>query len=177
MIRTNGRLRLCTALLILNLAFIWGNSLLPGNISGAISDWVRDLLALLFGSQPDDGVGGGLLRKLAHFTEFTALGMCLRWLFGMLRQKALEHLTFPFIAGITAACIDETIQVFVPGRGPGIKDVGIDTLGVILGIMLLSLIHAMKRKKSHNVEETKDEETACFTAGADHDHGSGSLPQ
>ena len=45
MICTDKRLRLCTALLIANLVFIWGNSLLPGEISGAFSDWVKSVLS------------------------------------------------------------------------------------------------------------------------------------
>ena len=52
MIRTDKRLRLCYCLLVLNLAFIWGNSLLPGEVSDAFSDWVKELLASLF---PGDG--------------------------------------------------------------------------------------------------------------------------
>ena len=61
MIRTDKRMRLCAALLICNLAFIWGNSLLPGTVSGAFSDWSGDLLA---GRVPGGGTetGGGLLR-------------------------------------------------------------------------------------------------------------------
>ncbi len=84
MIRTDKRLRLCAVLLICNLAFIWGNSLLPGEVSGAFSDWVKSILAGLFEMGPDDGSGGHLLRKLAHFTEFAALGALLAWRFGML---------------------------------------------------------------------------------------------
>lgn len=154
MIHTKARLRLCLTLLTVNLVFIWGNSLLPGQISGALSNWLKDLLAPLFGGESGGG-GGGLLRKLAHFAEFACLGMCLRWLFGMVRQKRWEQLLFPFLAGGAAACIDETIQIFVPDRGPGIKDVGIDTSGVILGILIISLAHFLKVRKSNSLEETK----------------------
>lgn len=135
-------MRLCTALLIVNIAFIWGNSLLPGEISGAISDFVKSLLESLFGAGDGQG-GGGLLRKLAHFAEFACLGMLLRWLFGML-QKAFW---LPVVAGVAVACVDETIQIFVPNRGPHIKDVGIDTLGLALGIVIISLITHIKSKK------------------------------
>lgn len=155
MISTQKRLRICWTLLCLNLIFIWGNSLLPGEISGAFSDAVRDLLTPLFGSKPSSPSGGGLLRKLAHFTEFTCLGLCLRWLFGMLRQKPLEYTLFSLLCGIAAAGIDETIQCFVPLRGPSIKDVGIDTLGVILGIVIISLIYVIKNKKTKFMEENK----------------------
>ena len=151
MVRTKKRLLLCCSLLCANLAFIWGNSLLPGNISGAISEWVRNLLAALFplGSDNPDS-GHGLLRKLAHFTEFACAGMLLGWLFTMLLQRPWQTLVFPFVCGVLAACVDETIQLFVPDRGPGIKDVGIDTLGVTLGIVI---IYFIKIKSSKYLEE------------------------
>ncbi len=160
MIRSKKRITLCVVLLVLNLVFIWGNSLLPGEISGAISDFVRDalraVLNFLFGHRPGTpSGGGGLLRKLAHFTEFTCLGMCLCWLFAMLRKKKTEQLLLPFLTGATVACIDETIQIFVPLRGPAVKDVGIDTAGVVLGIVFITLIHNYKRKKSKYLEENK----------------------
>jgi len=145
MIRTDKRMKLCTALLILNLAFIWGNSLLPGEVSGAFSDWVKRVLEALLPGGAAGPAGGGLLRKAAHFTEFTALGMCLGWLFGMLRKRA----AWPLVCGVLAACADETIQRFVPGRGPSIRDVGIDSCGVAVGMGLLYLGHSyyMGRKR------------------------------
>ena len=142
--RTDKRLRLCTALLICNLVFIWGNSLLPGEISGAFSDWVKSLLTQLLPMGPDDGSGGGLLRKAAHFTEFTALGILLAWLHGMLQKGKLQ----PFLWGILAASVDETIQCFVPDRGPGIKDVCIDSAGVLTGIILLWTGYHFVKKRS-----------------------------
>lgn len=150
--RTNKRLFLCYMFLVLNVALIWGNSLLPGDVSGAISGWVRDLIARLLGLQ-DAGqdVGHGLLRKLAHFTEFACLGGLLAWLFAMLQRHKLLSLG----CGFLVACADETIQRFVPGRGPSFRDVLIDTSGVITGIVLLlagyTAIKAVKRK----TEDTK----------------------
>ena len=109
--RTNKKVRLCVALLICNTLFIWGNSLLPGSVSGAISGWVKDVLSQFFPATP--GEGHGLLRKLAHFTEFACLGALLTWLLGMLeKQKA-----FVLIDAFLVACTDETIQRFVPDRG------------------------------------------------------------
>lgn len=145
MIRTDKRLRLCTALLLCNLAFIWGNSLLPGNISGAISDWVKALLSGLFDSTGESSIGGFVIRKLAHFTEFACLGGLLLWRLGMLEKPKI--LAFPLGAG--AACIDETIQLFVLERGPGIRDVGIDCAGVLTGMILVYLGYTyFKRKRS-----------------------------
>lgn len=152
MIRTEKRMRLCAALLIANLVFIWGNSLLPGEISGALSDWVKSLLDSLLPGQETGPSGGGLLRKAAHFTEFAALGMCLSWLFGMLRRNKCLSL----VCGVGAACLDETIQCFVPGRGPSVKDVGIDSCGVLTGMVLLYFGHTYfkKRTTKHSLEDT-----------------------
>ena len=136
MIRTKKRIRLCYALLVLNLCFIWGNSLLPASASGAFSDWVGTVLAAFLPMNSPSG-GGGLLRKLAHFTEFACLGMCLTWLMGMLRRPK----SLAVVLGVGVACLDETIQRFVPDRGPSLKDVGIDTCGVIAGMILLLLGH------------------------------------
>ena len=147
--RTPGRIRLCICLLTVNLAFIWGNSLLPGEISGAISGWVHMLVQAIFPNGGEVGEGHGLLRKLAHFSEFCALGVVLSWLFAMLKEKKWAFLWPSLACGCLAACVDETIQRFVPDRGPSIKDVGIDSAGVLLGIGLLSLGYTMYQKKKN----------------------------
>lgn len=135
-VNTKKRQRLCIALLLCNVAFIWGNSLLPGSVSGAISQFVRDVLAYLFsGASSDPDSGHGLLRKMAHFTEFACLGALFAWLFGMHCRPLLMALP----CGFLVACTDETIQYFVPDRGPGLKDVLIDTSGVLVGMILLFL--------------------------------------
>ena len=154
MICSKKKLWLCIALLCLNLAFIWGNSLLPGEISGAFSDWVKTLVAPLFGMDESSPAGGGLLRKLAHFTEFLTLGLCLRWLWGMIIPRLSKQLLCSLGAAFVVACIDETIQIFVPDRGPGIKDVMIDTAGAVLGIIILTLI-VYQKTKSKLLEENK----------------------
>lgn len=149
---TDNRFKLCTALLICNLAFIWGNSLMPGEVSGAFSDWVKSILDQFLPGGPEDSEGSGLLRKAAHFTEFAALGMCLAWRFGMLGKGRLR----PFLWGTAAACVDETIQIFVPDRGPAIRDVCIDSAGVLTGILLLWFGYAVltKRSSKQYLEET-----------------------
>ena len=144
MIRTDKRLRICICLVSMVLIFIWGNSLLPGEISGAFSDWVKSILAQVLPVGPDDGSGGGLLRKMAHFTEFAALGMLLAWLHGMLQKGKLR----PFLWGVAAASADETIQCFVPDRGPAVKDVCIDSAGVLTGIILLWFGYNYLKKRS-----------------------------
>ena len=147
--RTEGRLRLCTGLLIALLVFIWGNSLLPGEVSGRISQWVKDHLFPFM--TPGQQTGHGLLRKLAHFTEFACLGACFLWRSKMLSKK----LWVPFAASILVACIDETIQLFVPDRGPAVRDVAIDGAGAACGILALLLGNLIYTKCKMNIGGTK----------------------
>jgi len=151
MIRTKKRVSLCVGLLILNLLFIWGNSLMPGEVSAALSRWVGKFVALLLpGSMQNPQMGHGLLRKLAHFTEFCCLGMCLHWLVGMLGKRPWLSV----LGGFLAACVDELIQCFVPNRGPAVTDVLIDTLGVLLGVALVFAGYAlMRRRNAKHLEE------------------------
>ena len=149
MIATQRRLRLSGWLIGLVLCFIWGNSLLSREASEAFSLWVKSLLDAIVapgGSEPGQGLG--LLRKMAHFTEFAALGACLSWRFGMLEKRKRSAL----LLGFGAACVDETIQLFVPDRGPGIMDVAIDTCGVAAGMILLLLAHNFTKQFKQSKE-------------------------
>lgn len=150
MIRTKKRLAVCLSLTAFNILFIWVNSMLPSEVSAGFSRLVGRIIDFLIPGSGDTnaGQGHGILRKIAHLMEFLCLGVLLSWLVRMLRQKTWEYYAFPLLAGVAVASVDETIQCFVPGRGPGILDVCIDSTGVILGILLLScIIHITNRKK------------------------------
>ena len=150
MIATKKRKWICTLLLIANLAFIWGNSLLPGSesgeLSGGIMAWINSILGL-------DEAGAEMLhhliRKAAHFTEFACLGALICWYCGMGGVEKMYLVTTPLLGALLAACTDETIQIYVEGRGSSLKDVWVDTFGALTGIMLLILGHhlLMKRNK------------------------------
>lgn len=147
MIATRKRKILCAALIVANLAFIWGNSLLPGsdsgNLSGGIMAWINSFLGL--------GEAGAetlhlLIRKGAHFTEFACLGLLLTWHFGMAEVKNAARVAYPLLGSVLAACTDETIQIFVDGRGSSLLDVWVDTFGALAGIILLLLGHHLRKR-------------------------------
>ena len=152
--RSRKRIILCSILLTALLAFIWGNSLLPGEESGDLSGFVgRVLGALLPFLDLESGIGSFILRKFAHFSEFAALGMVLCWLFGMTQSRKWLAFLLPLVCGIAAACIDETIQLFSPGRYSSIVDVGIDSAGVLTGILALLMLTALCRLLRHRKEK------------------------
>lgn len=137
------RKALCCALIALNLALIWGNSTLPGGVSMELSD---GFLALLSQGLPAFAVIGSILiRKLAHFSEFACLGLLLGWLLSP--EGGFRGFAAPALLGTLAACVDETIQRFVPGRESSLIDVWIDISGVCAGILLLRLGYCCIRRR------------------------------
>jgi VanZ family protein len=53
---------------------------------------------------------------------------------------------YPFLGSLLAACTDETIQMFVDGRGSSLMDVWVDAFGALTGIILLVLGHHLRKK-------------------------------
>ena len=147
MIASRKRKILCAVLIAANLAFIWGNSLLPGtdsgNLSGGIMAWINSFLGL---GEADAETLHLLIRKCAHFTEFACLGALLCWRCGMADVKGAASGAFPLLGSILAACTDETIQIFVDGRGSSLLDVWVDTFGAMAGIILLLLGHHLRKR-------------------------------
>lgn len=108
--KTNRRRLLAGIVAFMWLGFIWGNSMLPGSDSAAVSGFVGELLAKIFG--PKVLEAAFFLRKLAHFTEFSILGGVLAWNAGLWPVSS----SVPVLTGLLAAMADETIQLFSPGR-------------------------------------------------------------
>ena len=127
------KIHLLTGLIILNLAFIWGNSAMTGEQSGAVSGSLLASLCELFPFFAGEN-GHFLLRKIAHFSEFACLGL----LCGA-RRHAKGQALFPafLLFGLAPACIDETIQLYVPARASSLIDVWIDTAGFAAGCLIL----------------------------------------
>lgn len=88
-----------------------------------------------------------LVRKLAHFTEFSVLGVEAGFLFGIFRRNEAVNIWTGFVPAILccsfAAVIDETIQIFSL-RGPAIADVWIDTFGSAFGSAVILAILSLK---------------------------------
>lgn len=119
-------------------AFMWGHSLVPGAESEAESDVFVSFLLPLFDAL---GITNAttmtlIVRKSAHFLGYAVLGVSAYMVFSKLHVE--RHL--PRWAGVLAACvvpcIDETIQLFVPGREGMLADVLLDLAGVTTGALV-----------------------------------------
>ena len=146
MIRTDRRVRLCRVLILLNLAIIWGNSLLCGAESGQMSGGVVEFLMelLRIPAELSDTVHL-LIRKLAHLTEFACLAALISWNLGMGKEKRVHQILLAVLLSMAVALMDETIQLYTPDRGPSLVDVWIDTLGASLGMTAVQLGYRLKK--------------------------------
>jgi VanZ family protein len=82
----------------------------------------------------DLGIWDTILRKCAHTTEYAVLGALL--------LRALGRPPAAFLAGVAYAVTDEFHQHFVSGRHASPVDVAIDSVGVLLGVLLLERVRA-----------------------------------
>ena len=126
-----------------NIAFIWWNSSKSRSQSQLLSlgllNLIRPLLDAIFSPE---NVTDHLVRKLAHFVEFGALGAELVLLIVLLRKVTLQSVLNCLFAGLTVAVVDETIQIF-SARGSQVSDVLLDFSGVVAGVAFVLLVYAI----------------------------------
>ena len=134
--------RILSVLIVLNLVLIWVNSLMTGADSGAISGGVLAFLGRFLPVLLTEA-GHTFLRKAAHFSEFALLGLLYCGRHRLVKGEAPVHLMG---FGLAVACIDETIQLFAPGRASGLIDVWIDASGFALGLLLIVIFHTITDK-------------------------------
>ena len=109
-------------------------------LSLGVLQWIRPLLGMIFSPE---NVTDHLVRKLAHFTEFCLLGAELIMLTCLLRKLRVRNVLNCLFAGLSAAVIDETIQIF-SARGSQAIDVLLDFGGVVAGVLLVFLIYGIR---------------------------------
>ncbi len=132
---------LCAMLLwvVLNLC----RSHKPADASSVESRWVLVLLQRLAPFE----LTHHTVRKLAHFTEFSVLGVLAGALFGGRCSRWWTGLLFAAMTGVTTALCDETIQLFVPGRSGQVTDIWIDVAGASTGAAIALLTHTLRHRK------------------------------
>ena len=92
------------------------------------------------------------VRKAAHMTEYFVLALCVSF---PLYVYGVHGLWLILIAGFICvgyAGLDEYHQSFVANRGPSIKDVGIDSIGALAGVLIVqafcwSVTHSPEKKR------------------------------
>lgn len=144
MSRDDKRSKIHIALTMFFMVFIFIHSAMPADISSAESNVIVRLIAAI--TDLEQELLQVAVRKVAHFMEFMFLGICL-----MLDAKDWANRTnrrfpniklssFSWMIGTLYAVSDEIHQIFVPGRSCALLDVGIDSAGVLTGVVITALI-------------------------------------
>ncbi|MBO4819195.1 MAG: VanZ family protein [Firmicutes bacterium] len=92
-----------------------------------------------------------IVRKSAHFIEYTVLGMLYSFCFRAFGTE--KPFVWPALSGTLYAVSDELHQIFVPGRSGQISDVLIDAAGSALGAAIVLLIATWIRKRKAKVRQ------------------------
>lgn len=77
------------------------------------------------------------IRKIAHITEYLILGFLT---FNLLKQYSVTNIYYAIGLSILYSCTDEFHQLFISGRSGSIRDVLIDSIGILIGTYLYKLL-------------------------------------
>lgn len=147
---------LTIGIMLLIFSFSAQNGEASSGTSGKIVEWmIQKIFQPIFASK--ENVIGWLeenlsfiVRKLAHFSIYTALGMSATGFFFTFEKLTKKRqVIFAIILGCLYATTDELHQLFTPGRSGQITDVLLDSAGVIIGTGIITLVWylVMKRRK------------------------------
>lgn len=135
--------------IVLTLTFIFANSLDSVAESQQKSEAVLERFWFLLEGVVGKGNAEHLVRKLAHFFEFFALGIqmsALSFLYYSSKRSLYFSITLPLFCGLLAALTDETIQI-VSARGSQVQDVWLDFSGVCVGTAVIFAVWVIRKKR------------------------------
>ena len=118
-------------------------------LSGGLTHKILEALHMLDGKTIEQQeVIETIIRKLAHFSLYAIGGIIIFLHVNLYEITEKRKVITSWTIGTTYAISDEIHQLFVPGRSGEIRDVCIDSLGVITGITLvLILLKFIERRK------------------------------
>lgn len=138
-------------LLVLNLVFIFGNSVLDGQSSRAVSAKAEQAIEKVVGKDIENDpeevrlygkTFNSFLRKCAHVAEFFTLAV-LAYICALPLRGAVRPLSL-VLMGIGVPLLDETVQLFHK-RSALISDIWIDVAGYTAGVVLMLVIEVIIR--------------------------------
>ena len=135
---------LFTFALIACIVFIFSNSMQIADVSSVASGRALTLMRKVFTRLGMPGIASRLtdhiVRKMAHFCEYMLEGFLLTLCLRVYTRHFVRHVSWPLLCGLLVAVIDETIQLYVPGRTSSTLDVLLDFSGVLCGLFVALLI-------------------------------------
>ena len=134
--------------------FIFSNSMAVADVSSVSSGRVLQLLQAVLRRLGHPALAQRLtmhiVRKMAHFCEYTLEGFLLMLCMRVYTRRYVRHISVPMLGGVLTAMADETIQIYSPGRSSQVTDVWLDSAGVLAGILAALLLMGLWRLLFHH---------------------------
>lgn len=122
---------------------------------------IKYILKIIFGNIDEITLASitnnvqGIVRKIAHFVLYTLGGMLIYNMVQYFLFSKKQIVILSWLLGICYAFTDEVHQLFVAGRSGELRDVCIDSLGVIFGIcIILTMQLVLKNILKGNVDNS-----------------------
>ena len=168
---TNSKIHIHALVTVIIMIFIFVQSALPSDLSQQESGVIVSFLSNFLWT--DSELLSFVVRKCAHFAEYTLLG----WSLALTVADYLERLRgaqpggsnrakpgdlrgaqlmAPWMIGTAYAVTDEIHQYFVPGRSCEIRDVVIDSCGVLVGALIVAKLARRAPKGSCGPESEQE---------------------
>ena len=97
-----------------------------------------------------------IVRKLAHFSIYTLGGILIYNFIYTYDITNKRKMIVSFLIGGVYAITDELHQLFIPGRSCEIRDVCIDSSGVLLGICIIAIFIKLKTTNKETCKKSKN---------------------
>ena len=148
---------------------IFASSSQDGGVSAGTSRQFTEILLKTLGLECNDRtieIINPVIRKVAHFSVYMLLGFLTMCTCETFKWQRVYKFDFSTMFAFVFACSDELHQRLVPGRSGEFADVCLDTVGAMLGVLIVLAIALIcvqiKKKKASKpkklVEENSQDE-------------------
>ena len=176
---TNSKLHIHALVTVIIMIFIFVQSALPSDLSQQESGVIVSFLSNFLWT--DSELLSFVVRKCAHFAEYTLLGWSLALTVADYLERLREtrrdvpsggqpggsnrakpgdlrgaQIIAPWLIGTAYAVTDEIHQYFVPGRSCEVRDVVIDSCGVLVGALIVAKLARRAPKGSCGPESEQE---------------------
>ncbi len=142
------RIYIILTILLMGIIFYMSNQ--PASISLSLSKDIEEILKNIpiVGNVLSDILNSPrsqfIIRKSAHLLLYCFLSIISFVAIYEIKRDKQMAILLSFLGTFIYACSDEIHQLFIPGRGSQIMDVGIDSIGAIIGLALVNIILILK---------------------------------
>ena len=135
-------------LTVLMILFAFFHSMMPATVSAEESGGILDLIEMFLKNIGINAtISEYLIRKSAHFTEFSLIGgLLMSCAYSFNRNKPYVYYAHILFCGLAVAVCDEAIQLNVIGRSGQVSDVILDFCGVVFGALFMLVVFIIYKR-------------------------------